>query len=192
MRAALAVQAWPGPLTATPDGLLVIACTLAHGASRAQARAHIRLAARQALAGLLGRTEEDIALESTPGQALRVRRDGRVSETGVSFSHEDGLSLAAINLHGAVGVDLMRVQQLPDWQAVAHDYLGADAAGALARCAPALRAQAFARAWTAREAALKCHGQGLGEWTPATAALDCRCIELALPAGFAGMLATPV
>lgn len=192
MPAALAVQAWPGPLTATPDGLLVIACTLADGAGRAQARTHIRLAARQALAGLLGLAQERVALESAPGQALRVLRDSGASDIGVSFSHEDGLSLAAINLHGAVGVDLMRVQQLPDWQAVARDYLGADAAGALARCPPALRAQAFAQAWTAREAALKCRGLGLGEWTAATAALDCRCVGLALPAGFAGTLATPV
>lgn len=185
--AAPAVQPWPGPTPLARDGLLVIG--VAGPAGRGDARARLRLAVREALAAVLHIPMEQIVVASTPGQAPRLTLDG--TEAGLSLSHEEGLSLAAVNLKGAVGVDLMRVQELPDWRAVAHDYLGPALVGELARLAPERRALAFARAWTAREAALKCAGMALREWTPATAALDCRCLELALPEGLAGTLALP-
>ncbi|WP_317204052.1 4'-phosphopantetheinyl transferase family protein [Janthinobacterium sp.] len=185
--APLAVQPWPGATPVARDGVLVIG--VAGAAGRGDARARLRLALREALAAVLHIPLEQIVVASTPGQAPRLTLAG--APAGLSLSHEEGLSLAAVNLKGAVGVDLMRVQDLPDWRAVAHDYLGPALAGTLAREASERRALAFARAWTAREAALKCAGMALLEWTPATAALDCRCLDLALPEGLAGTLALP-
>jgi 4'-phosphopantetheinyl transferase len=188
--AALPVHPWPGALPAAHDGLIVIGIAVPPGERREAARERIRLAVRQAAAQLSGLAQEQIELASQPGQApqLRLTSAGATSTAGLSISHEDGLSLAAINLHGAVGIDLMRVQDVPDWQAVARDYLGDAVAGALAQLPPEARALAFARAWTAREAGLKCEGLPLAEWTALPCAARWRRLELALPAGLCGAL----
>lgn len=158
----LAVHTWPGPVPAPLDGLFVLFIRTA--LRRETARREIRQAAREALALLLGLAVEDVTIASTPGAPPRILVAGEARAIGCSFAHEDGCALAAINLHGAVGVDLMRVRDLPDWQAVARDYLGPAASAALLAAAPAGRPRAFAEAWTRREAALKHRGQALGEW----------------------------
>ncbi|HAT33617.1 MAG TPA: hypothetical protein DCW29_23085 [Janthinobacterium sp.] len=194
--AAMAVHMWsngPGPALVPRDGVLVIGVATAAGAGRDLARRAIRLALPQAMAHCSGLAPERIALRCAPGRAPRLLLGGEGgAEAGLSISHEDGLSLAAVNLHGAVGVDLMRAQDLhdlPDWRQLAIDYLGMAVAKALADVAPGGRALAFARAWTAREAELKCRGLALSEWTPLAPA--CRRIGLALPAGLSGTLALP-
>ncbi|MBI3902973.1 MAG: hypothetical protein HY306_08565 [Nitrosomonadales bacterium] len=97
------------------------------------------------------------------------------------------MSVAAFNPVGAVGVDLIEVQDIPDWARVAHDYLGMASACRLAALAHGERPLAFAQAWSEREAQLKLHGLPLAEWTPLPA--GCRLFALALPAGLAGALA---
>jgi 4'-phosphopantetheinyl transferase len=188
--AALAVHPWPGALPAAHDGLIVIGIAASPGERREVARERVRLAVRQAAAQLSGLAADQIELASQPGQAprLRLTSAGVTSNAGLSISHEDGLSLAAIHLHGPAGVDLMRIQDVPDWQAVARDYLGEAVADALAQLAPPQRMIAFARAWTRREAGLKCEGLPLGEWTALPCAARWRHRELALPAGPCGTL----
>lgn len=185
---ALALHPWPGALPVPQNGLIIVSSACPAGTSRELARERIRLAVRQALAHLLGQRVDAITLESKPGQAPRIllTASGSVSGAGISISHEDGLSVAAVNLHGPVGVDLMRVAHLADWHSVARDYLGPLVADALAALAPEHRAHAFARAWTERESSLKCLGLALREWAPIA---SCRCIGLALPAGLCGTLA---
>lgn len=158
----LAVHAWPGPVPAPRDGLLVL--FLRTDPLRDAARLQLRQAAREALALLLGLTVDDITIESRPGTPPRILVAGEARDIGCSFAHEDRCALAAINLHGAVGVDLMRVRDIPDWQAVARDYLGPAECAALLATSAADRPRAFAEAWTRREAALKLHGQQLSEW----------------------------
>src|SRR5471032_884382 len=174
--ARLPVPLWPGAPPSFSDGLCVIAVRTDDGQQRARARQQIRLALRDALAGLLDIPADTIALSSTPGRAPHIivagSDAGGARDIGCSISHESGLSLAAINLRGAVGVDLMRVRGIADWEVVARDYLGAEVARTLAETAPGQRAAAFARAWTAREAGLKYLGLELREWTPAP--LPCR------------------
>jgi 4'-phosphopantetheinyl transferase len=197
-----AVHRWPGALPSPCDGLIVIA--LATDGSRTDARAQIRLAVRQALGELLGLTPEQIILSSMPGHApvITIATDGALDQgIGLSISHEAGLSLAAINLHGPIGVDLMRVPQASgsdnwnDLLLLARDYLAPACAASLADVAPQLRHTAFAAAWTAHEASLKCRGLALAEWHPAPpmavplAAL--RIAALDLPAPFVGKVATP-
>jgi 4'-phosphopantetheinyl transferase len=183
---------WPGRVD-VHDGLVVIGVEAdGEATGRDAARARVRVALREALGQLAGLAPDVILIQSTPGCAPSVSYPGRDREAPcVSISHDEPLSLAAIHLHGAVGVDLMRVQAIPDWRAVARDYLGPQATALLEALPVADRAPAFARAWSAHEARLKCHGLQLAEWTPRLAGqLDgCHCRELALPAGIKGAVA---
>jgi 4'-phosphopantetheinyl transferase len=198
----LAVQRWPGPTPAPQDGLFAILINTSAASSppgsasapaphaanavpspasdagpqRDVARRQIRQAAREALAAVLRMPTADITIVSTPGTPPHVLLAGVGSRIGISFSHEDGYVLAAINLHGPIGADIMGVQDIPDWQTVARDYLGPAAAAALQNTTN--RPLAFTQAWTQREAALKCHAQQLSEWQ---AGLSGASISLILP-----------
>jgi 4'-phosphopantetheinyl transferase len=167
------------------DGVLVIG--IAAVLPRTEARQRIRAAVRAAVAQWLKMDIESISVESMPGQPPRLLLAGRAA--GLSFSHDEGLSLAAIHLHGAVGIDVMRVQDIPDWANLARDYLGPQAADALAACPDAQRPLRLAQAWTAREAALKCAGMPLAEWDEMS--LNCNVQHIALQGRFVAMLATP-
>ena len=187
MTSAHIVHPWPGPVPVPQDDIVVIAikagsvpaighepgsCPIAGtdpafidvARLRSAQRADVRRAAREVLAALTGEPASCFGIHSEPGGPLSVIVGGHDSTIGCSFSHEDGYSLAAINLHGAIGVDMMRVRDIPDWQAVARDYLGPAVAAALQAMPAAERPLAFARAWTRREAELKCQGSQLAEW----------------------------
>jgi 4'-phosphopantetheinyl transferase len=175
-------------------GLLVIGVATPMSAQREVGRERIRIAVRQTLGALLGRPPDTIALISAPGRPLRADLpDHRI---GLSISHEPGLALAAICVRGAVGIDLMRIEEQTggeqNWQAVARDYLSSRACARIAAHPPALRPLAFAQEWTRHEACLKCHGLALTEWHPALE-YDigrCRMSALDLPAGLVGTVAT--
>ncbi|OEZ81028.1 4'-phosphopantetheinyl transferase superfamily protein [Janthinobacterium sp. HH104] len=153
---------------------------------RLEARLRLRDAAREAAAHWLKLDIETISVESTPGAPPRLLLAGRAAS--LSFSHDEGLSLAAIGLHGAVGIDVMRVQYIGDWFHLARDYLGPQVAEALAACTDAQRPLALAQAWTAREAALKCIGRQLAEWDARP--IDCHLQPLSLPAPYVATLAS--
>nr|WP_307735807.1 4'-phosphopantetheinyl transferase superfamily protein [Massilia pinisoli] len=157
---------------------------------RAIARQTIRTALLAALADALALPVSRIRLCGEPGEAPYARiDDGR--HVDLAISHDGDVSVAALRLDGDAGIDVMRVADVPDWHAVAHDYLGPAAAAALARVPAPARAAAFARAWSEREARLKCRGLALAEWR---ADLDarlaaCRCRPLAMPDGYVATLA---
>ncbi|RMO11454.1 Phosphopantetheinyl transferase [Pseudomonas coronafaciens pv. garcae] len=146
------------------EGILLVSCAIRTGTTRAEARDSIRSCVRNAVTHWLGLPAEAITFISAPGVAPRLLID-RLSEPGFSISHEAGFSLAAVNLRGAVGVDVMQVQAVPDWHVVAQDYLGADVASVLSGMPESTRPVAFAKAWCRREAFLKLHGLALEEWT---------------------------
>lgn len=159
---------------------------------RTTARRTIRAALLDALAETAGVPSTSIRLCGAPGEApYALLDDHRIP---LSISHDGDLSVAALRLDGgAVGIDVMRVAGIPDWHAVAHDYLGPACAAALARLPDPARAAAFARAWSGREARLKCCGLALAEWH---AGDDARLAAfagwpLALPAGYVGTVALP-
>ena len=163
---------------------------------RATARRTIRTALVAALAQATGLPSERIALCGAPGEApYALLDDGRRSDGRrilLSISHDGDVSVAALRLDGGfVGIDLMRVADVPDWQAVAHDYLGPACAAALARVPAPARTAAFARAWSEREARLKCLGLPLAEWRAGDEArlAVCACRPLMVPAGYVGSLA---
>lgn len=165
------------------DGMLVIGIEAAM--TRAEARLRIRSAIPAAVAQWLSMRADGVSVRSQPGQAPQLILPGRAA--GLAISHDDGLSLAAIRLHGAVGIDVMRVAEIADWHAVATDYLGPQVAQSLAACLPERRPLALAQAWTAREAGLKQAGLALEEWHGA--AIDCRLQALPVPARFVATLA---
>ncbi|MGK5005052.1 4'-phosphopantetheinyl transferase family protein [Janthinobacterium sp. LB2P70] len=166
------------------DGVLVIG--IAAVLPRAEARLCIRAAVREAAAQWLKLNIEAISVASTPGAPPRLLLAGRAAS--LSFSHDEGLSLAAIGLHGPVGIDVMRVQDIADWFHLARDYLGPQVAEELAACPDAQRPLALAQAWTAREAALKWAGLQLIEWDGAV--LSCHLQAVGTPQNFVAMLAT--
>ena len=165
------------------DGVLVIG--IAAVLPRWEARLRIRAAVRAAAAQWLKMDIESISLESTPGDPPRLLLAGRAA--GLSLTHDEGMSLAAIHLHGAVGIDVMRVQDIADWFNLARDYLGPQVAQELAASPDAQRPLALTQAWTAREAALKYSGLPLAEWNGA--APTCRWQALPLPVPYVASLA---
>jgi 4'-phosphopantetheinyl transferase len=152
---------------------------------RVTARRTIRVALLAALAEACGQPASSIQLCGVPGEApYALLGDGR--RIALSISHDGELSVGALREDGGlVGIDLMQVTDIPDWQAVARDYLGPACAATLAGM------PAFARAWSEREARLKCRGLALAEWSardePLLAA--CSCVSLVLPDGYVGSVA---
>lgn len=194
---ALPVWTWPGAVPVVPPhGVFVISVATDGGTLREPARAQLRQALMEALSAVLKVPGAAISLRSTPGQAPGIviaassNNEAIPRHIACSFSHESGLSLAAVNLHGAIGIDIMRVVDTPDWQAVSHDYLGPDVTATLLALPAVDRPRAFAQAWTANEARLKCLGRQLSEWQPSTNGGALRCLALDLPGGFTGALVT--
>lgn len=198
-RPALEVWRWngPGSLPAAAlranDGPIVLGIATPDTPIRNHARVLGRSALRDALGILLGRAPHDIPLISQPGEPLRLDLPGL--RIGLSLSHEPGLTLAAIHMQGAVGIDLMRVEKdtngLSGLDLVARDYFGPQAAARIGGLPRARQAQAFALAWTRLEACLKCRAMPLQEWSPALERQlePCSTHDIALPEGLVATLA---
>jgi len=191
---ALPVRWWSGGgfAAAPPSAPSVQIVGVRGQPDRATARHTIRTALLAALAAASGLPASSIRLCGAPGEAPYALLDGR--RVALSISHDGDLSVAALRVDGgAVGIDLMQVTDVPDWLPVARDYLGPACAAALARVPEPARAAAFARAWSEREARLKCLGLPLAEWrTGEESDLQvCHCLSLALPDGYVGSVAVP-
>jgi 4'-phosphopantetheinyl transferase len=199
MMAALAVQWWDGAVASRvaasgampPPGVTVIG--LRGQAERETARPAIRAALTDALAAQYGVTPDRVLLHSPSGDApwATVELDTGPRRVALAISHDGELSVAAFSFADAVGIDVSQVVPVPDWEAVARDYLGPAAVQTLAALPFDTRDAAFARAWSEHEARLKSLGLQLEEWRAERASLlaACTCLPLALPAGYAGYLA---
>ena len=173
------------------DGLYVLAVQTPETLLRDNARKAVRRALCTALSELLAAKKGRIALTSSPGQAIRLAPPW--SHIGISVSHEPGLSLAAIHLGGAVGIDLMRLgAPIADIELLAHDYLGPAEAIAIGTQPTEMRQLAFAHVWTHLEARLKCLALPLNEWAPEleTQLAACTVTELTMPSGWIAAVAT--
>lgn len=150
----------------TPIGLHLLTVSMQESCTREDARLRIRQTLKAKLYDLFGSVGNAAELYSTPGEALRLAAP--LADIGLSISHERGLSVAAINVSGRVGVDVMRWgEALPDMKELALDYLGPTTYEMIQRSSKVAQPKIFARAWTAREACLKCQGVPLVEWTVA-------------------------
>ncbi|OIN54429.1 hypothetical protein BFL40_06430 [Pseudomonas costantinii] len=178
---------WPQARPRWQDGVLLVGMQHLPGTARDTARLRVRQALSEALLQVLDVPKCRIDYHSKPGQPPEIRVPGH-ENAGLSISHDGDFSVAAVHLHGPVGIDVMAVQDTPDWRIVASDYLGPQVLARLSAATQAQRAHLFTRAWCEREARLKCVGQALGEWSP-RAARGCRTVEVGLPAGLVGALA---
>ena len=188
-----------GQSFASPTSCRLVAISAVIGitgqAGRDSARRAIRIAILAELGQLSGLPPERIALHAEPGEAPYALLDapGGRRQVWLAISHDGELSVAAISMQGAVGIDVTRIAEVPDWQPVARDYLGPEVAAALGALPAPARPAAFARAWSEREARLKCLGWPIAEWTPEAEPVlqACRCAALVLPDGYVGALALP-
>ena len=156
--------------------------------TRSAARAAIRLALRELVADLFHLALDQVLVVTTPGAAPRLLLDGRPVLGGISFSHDGEHSYAAYHDMGPVGVDLMRVQPVPDWEALARDYLGPAVLQQLQSLDDGQRPRRFAQAWTEREAVLKSAGLALAEWLELPGKWDVLPVEA--PDGYVAAVAT--
>nr|WP_314559985.1 4'-phosphopantetheinyl transferase superfamily protein [uncultured Pseudomonas sp.] len=180
---------WPGAPARWQNGILLIGLRHAPGIARDTARVRVRQAVSEALQQLLEVPRCRIDVHSPTGHAPQIHVQGH-SDVGLSISHDRDFSVAAVHMHGPVGVDVMAVQNTPDWQSVTSDYLGPHVMARLCAASQAQRAHLFTRAWCEHEARLKCAGLALSEWSPQTQRAAC-IHALALPAGLVGALAVP-
>ena len=173
------------------EGVTVIGIT--GQPDRETARLGIRAALRMVLAAHWAVGEDMVELQSPPGAApsALVRLAGAPRRIPLAISHDGDVSVGAFAAGNAVGIDISQVVAVPDWEAVARDYLGPAVVQALAALPAVERDAAFARAWSGHEARLKYFGLQLEEWSAERAAglLECRCLELDVPAGYVGFLA---
>ena len=168
----LTVYFWPELADDIPvnQSLIVIAVRTLPTTLRSQARKLIRMAITQVLADKLCCPYAKIKLTSQSGQSVKVSQPRQ--NIGLSISHEPGLSLAAINMNGKVGVDLIDVKSIPNDNEIyklALEYLGTQVAEYLSLLPSELQKHAFAKAWAEFEARLKCQGESLDEWTASSA-----------------------
>ena len=94
-----------------------------------------------------------------------VKKIGAPLEAGISYAA--GLAVVGLCPGARIGVDVTEIAPIPDWDAVAHLYLGTARAVRLSRMSAPERERGFALAWAELEARGKCLGLGLEEWSPA-------------------------
>jgi 4'-phosphopantetheinyl transferase len=190
----LAVFEWPNDASNlhVENGLLVIALRTSLTTKREEARQHIRIVIQEALALLLNCAVSEIKLLSQAGQAIELANAGH--NICLSISHEPGLSLAAINMHGQVGIDLIAIDSIPENDELlilANEYLGEKVAEYISNQPAEAQKSAFARAWTIFESSMKLKGEALVEWSAARDAQlkNISSIRLNLAEGYIGALA---
>jgi 4'-phosphopantetheinyl transferase len=164
-----------------------------HEAHRAQIRKQLRAALTDVLSTFLECAPVDIDLAHTPGHAPKRNVCSSLPDKqfGISISHEQGLSIAAIYLDGFIGVDLIVIDPRIEWHAVAQLYLGAQVSAEIVKQPASQQATYFSLQWANFEAKLKCHQHALTEWSPELEQSLNNCVlhELDLPQGYSGALA---
>ena len=163
---------------------------------REQARVQARAALRSCLAQNLGCPEDALQISNQRNEAPQLWLCGeRLAQPFCSISHAPGLALLAWHGGGPVGVDIQAVNDgtsRDELQAVAQIFLAPNTAKALDGIAQgALFFKAFASAWVAQEARLKCAGVGLVEWSAELeTSLAClHCTPVAMADGYAAAVA---
>ena len=137
-------------------------CQSGHRPVREVARSHLRVI----LGAYLGMCPDRVPLHLAPGQAPRVDARWQGLSLSISLSYAGGVALIGLCPGAWIGVDLVEIAPMPDWQQIARLYLGPDAALRLAKMNDADRESLFMLEWAEMEARSKCVGQGLQEWSP--------------------------
>jgi 4'-phosphopantetheinyl transferase len=143
---------------------------------------------RVLLGGYLGRAPQEIAFRyGANGKPLLAPEGAGSPPLHFNVTHSDGIALLAFTRIGDVGIDLERIRDLPDWQAIAEASLSPRQLERLWQHPVDRRREEFFRAWTQQEALLKAAGTGLGGAPPRVE--DFQVYSLRAEPGFAAALA---
>jgi 4'-phosphopantetheinyl transferase len=148
------------------------------------------VAARGILRILLGRYLgwDPAEVPLTVGCFGKPRLAGNRPALHFNVSHADDLAVYAFGGESEVGVDLERIQEVAEWQAIASSFFDESETATLSTFSGTQRTSAFIGAWTRHEALLKASGRGWVGPRPADSAKFSFC-PIAPPAGFAAALA---
>jgi 4'-phosphopantetheinyl transferase len=130
--------------------------------ARQAARQELRSVLREVLSRWSGLSSDQVGLQETARgpvcpQALRAL------SLNISLAYTEGEGWIGLLCGGRIGIDAAPIRSIPEADAVALLFLGAERAHNIRRSSdPAL---AFAIAWTELEACLKCAGKDLTEWS---------------------------
>jgi 4'-phosphopantetheinyl transferase len=114
--------------------------------------------ARQLLGALSGRPPAAVRFVVAPGGKPGLEEGGGLR---FSLAHSADLLLCAFTLDREVGVDVERVRDDLDHDAIARRFFGAPEVRSLAALPPATARDAFFACWTRKEAVVKATGEGL-------------------------------
>ena len=146
-------------------GRFVLICVRT-GAPRTGARSQVRAVLRQILTAWSHLSPEQLPLQETPrGPVWHGRLQGEALD--LSLSYGEGEAWIALSRGERIGVDIMRLQPVPEGEAIAQTYFGAGGWAALRDSPNPVRD--FALAWTQLEARCKCLKRGLAEWSESLA-----------------------
>jgi phosphopantetheinyl transferase len=170
---------WPETPVLPPPGQAVL-IRVVTAQSRQMARQKLRTALRQMLAPWSNISPEQLPLrETTSGPVWLGQLGGH--NLDISLSYAEGEGWIGLIRAGLIGVDIMRIQRIPETEEVARHYLDPEVLKTIQQSTdPVL---AFAAAWTALEARLKCLKQPLREAsvTPALAMTKCAIQSMVQP-----------
>jgi 4'-phosphopantetheinyl transferase len=99
------------------------------------------------------------AIEFSFGAHGKPAVDG--SEWHFNVSHSGGIAVFAFSKHFELGVDVERVRQVAESEAIVERFFSARERDAYASLAPGQQALGFANAWTRKEAVCKAAGEAL-------------------------------
>ena len=156
------IYRWPElpPLPAAGRPVLVRVAT---DGNRPVARQQLRSVLREILGSWSGLAVVELPLRETErGPVWCGLLQGETLDVSLSYTADEGW--LALCRGAAVGVDAMEITAFAEMTDVVRLYLGPEMADNLVKAADP--AGAFAQAWTAREAQLKCLKRGLTEWSP--------------------------
>jgi 4'-phosphopantetheinyl transferase len=116
---------------------------------------------RQVLSRYTGREPRELVFEGGGDQKPALKRRPDDGDLHFSLSHSGRSCLIAVRLGSPVGVDVERLQPLPDARRVARRWFTPAENDALARLSGAALERAFFALWTHREAVIKALGESL-------------------------------
>ncbi len=123
-----------------------------------------RGALRLVLGQLLDSPPDAITLRFGPGgkpELAETRPPGIAPSLRFNVTHSDDLALIAISLDREIGVDLERLRTISEAARIVESYFTAAEQAQFAALEQPVRASAFLRGWTRKEAILKAKGVGL-------------------------------
>jgi 4'-phosphopantetheinyl transferase len=157
------------------DGYALVLLKLPRTIARTAARINARLALRQIAVGLIGVPSLEIYLIETPRGPIFA---GLASDIHISLSYATDRCLIGLCRGHEIGVDIVKIEALPELEALSKLYLPDTEARLIFKLPRAMQAAAFALAWAKLEAGSKCLGLPLEEINPQRELDLIRCQQL--------------